>query len=426
MKKQLGALVLVLTVLALLFVVVRQNKTGARLKEEIAKLHKELTEVKGGLKTERERNGRLERTLKNSYRAARSKGVDGQPSAAVAGALTDSYHATAKSMQSKTVGVEKGYAEFLAKHGLAAELPPDEREALLAAVDNDKNPNRMVAAASFQDAVAAIKTLSAAVERDPANLAAWAALARQALVTPGAGDAFTKAIVELIARDPNNAYPYQLQAIQASKAGNLPAAYESLSAAALCDRSDDYRIEQIAYREALLADSGYSSGLARHLAIQGIWSQALTTDGDQMTLARSLTGFADSMQKDGKPDLASSAYQTLAQYGSQLVGQNWTFTDELVGLALKKKALYGLLVAQKSLGQDARVAITQFSLREIDDRLEWLRDVASRMSALGEGYLQTVAKSDADIAAHYDNVLKYGEAKAVEMAIRSLDAGTSK
>jgi len=426
MKKQLGTLVLALAVLALFFVVVRQNKTGARLKVEIARLNKELTDAKGGLTKERERNGRLERTLKDSYRAARSKGVDGQPSAAVAGALVDGYHATAKSMRSKAAGGTKDYAEFLTKHGLAAELPPDERAALLAAVGNDQNPDRMVAVASFQDADTALKTLSTAVERDPDNVAAWAALARQALVTSGAGDTFTKAIAELIARDPNNAYPYQLRAIQASKAGDLSAAYETLSAAALCDRSDDYRIEQIAYREALLADSGYSSGLARHLAIQGVWSQALTTAGDQMTLARSLTGFADSMQKDGKPDLASSAYQTLAQYSSQLVGQSWTFTDELVGLALKKKALCGLLVAQKSLGQDARVAITQFSLREIDDRLAWLRDVASRMSSLGEGYLQAVAKSDADIAAHYDNVVKYGEARAVEMALRSLDAGTSK
>jgi len=425
MTKQLGALVLVLTVLALLFVVVRQNKTGARLKEEIAKLNKELTVVQGGLKTERERKGRLERTLKDSYRAARSKGVDGQPSAAVAGALADSYHATAKSMQSKTMGVEKGYAEFLAEHGLAAELPPDEREALLAAVDNDKNPNRMVAAASFQDAAAAIKTLSSAVERDPANLAAWAALARKALATSGFGDTFAKAIAELIARDPNNAYPYQLQAIQASKAGDLSAAYEALSAAALCDRSDDYRIENIAYREALLADAGYSSGLARHLAIQGVWSQALTTVGDQKTLATSLAGFADTMQKDGKSDLASSTYEALAQYGSQLVGQSSTLIDELAALGMKKTALQGLLVAQKSMGQDARVAVTQFSLGEIEDRLKWIRDVASRMSVSTEAYVHVVARSDADLATYYDNVLKYGEAKAVEMTLRALHAGTS-
>jgi tetratricopeptide (TPR) repeat protein len=426
MKKQLGALVLVLTVLALLFVVVRQNKTGACLKEDIARLNKELTDAKGGLTKERERNGRLERTLKDSYRAARSKGVDGQPSAAVAGALADGYHATAAGMRSKAAGGAKDYAEFLTKHGLAAELPPDERETLLAAVGNDQSPNRMVAVASFQDADAALKTLSAAVERDPDNVAAWAALARQALVTSGAGDTFAKAIAELMARDPNNAYPYQLQAIQASKAGNLSAAYDALSAAALCDRSDDYRIEQIAYREALLADSGYSSGLARHLAIQGVWSQALTTAGDQRSLARSLAGFADNMQKDGKPDLASSAYEALAQYSSQLVGQSWTIIDELAALSLKKKALDNLVVAQKALGQDARVAITQFSLREIDDRLIWLQEVTSRMSNSGEAYAQAIAKSDADLAAYYDNVVKYGEARAVEMALRSLDAGTSK
>ena len=144
-----------------------------------------------------------------------------------------------------------------------------------------------------------------------------------------------------------------------------------------------------------------------------------------MTLARSLTGFADSMQKDGKPDLASSAYQTLAQYGSQLVGQSWTLIDELAALSLKKKALEGLLGAQKSLGQDARVAVMQFSLREIDDRLKWLQEVTSRMSVSGEAYIQAVAKSDADLAGYYDNVLKYGEAKAVEMALRALHTGTS-
>jgi tetratricopeptide (TPR) repeat protein len=425
MKKQLGALVLILTVLALLVVVVGQNTTSARLKEEIVELDKELTEAKGGLKKERERNGRLKRTLKDSYRAARSKGVDGQPSAAVAGALADGYHATAKSMRSKAAGGAKDYAEFLTKHGLAAELPQDEREALLAAVGNDQSPNRMVAIASFQDADAALKTLSDAVERDPDNVAAWAALARQALVTPGAGDTFTDAITELIALDPNNAYPYQLQAIQASKAGDLSAAYEAISAAALCDRSDDYQIEQIAYREALLADAGYSSGLARHLAIQGAWSQALTTIGDQNTLATSLAGFADSMLEDGESDLASSAYEALAQYASQRVGQSWTLVDELAAIAAKKKALEGLLVAQQSLGQDSRVAVTQFSLAEIEDRLKWIREITTCMSVETEAYTQAITQSDSDLAAYYDNVLKYGEAKAVEMALRTLHTSTS-
>ena len=417
MKKQLGALVLVLTVLTLLFVVVRQNKSGARLKEEIARLNKELAEAKGGLKKEW--------TIKDSYRAARSKGMDGQPSEAVAGALADGYHATAKGMRSKAAGGEKDYAEFLAKHGLAAELPPDEREALLAAVGNDQSPNRMVAVASFQDADAALKTLSVAVERDPANVAAWAALARQTLVTPGAGDTLAKAIAELIARDPNNAYPYQLQAIQASKAGNLSAANEALSAAALCDRSDDYQIEQIAYREALLADSGYSSGLARHLATQGVWLQASTMIANKGALATSLAGFADSMQKDGKSDLASSAYEALAKYASQWVGQSRTAVDEINALGAKKKALEGLLVAQQSLGQNARVAVTQFSLKEIKDRRKWILDINGRISDTLEAYTQATAKSDDALAAHYDNVLKYGEAKASEMALRALYTGTS-
>jgi tetratricopeptide (TPR) repeat protein len=395
------------------------------LKDEIATLSEELTQAQGGLKKERERSGRLERTLKDSYRAARSKGVDGQPSAAVAGAFADGYHATARSMQSKAVGGAKGLADFLAKHGLVAELPADERDALLAAVGNDENPNRMIAVASFQDAEAAIKSLSAAVERDPDNLAAWAALARQALMNQGSDGTFVKAITELMARDPNNAYPYQLHAIQASKAGDLSAAYEALSAAALCDRSDDYRIEQIACREALLADSGYSSGLARSLAIQGVWSQALTTYGDQRTLAKSLGQFADSLQKDGKFEQASSVYEALAQYSSQLVGQSWTISDELMGLGIKKKALDGLLVAQKSLGQDRRVAITQFSRGEIDARLKWLQDIASQMAASTEAYTHAITQSDSDLAVYYDSILKYGEAKAKEMALRSLHVGTS-
>lgn len=314
----------------------------------------------------------------------RAQGVAGRPSPVVADALVASYHATAKSARSNSLG--------------------------------DQNPNSLVAAASFQDAEAALKTLLLAVERDPANLPAWAALARQALVTSGAGDVFAKAIAELKARDPDNAYPYQLEAIQASKAGDLLAAYKAIAAAAQCSRSDDYRLDQIAYRETFLEDSGHSSGQARQLAIQGVWSQTATLS-DQLALANSLAGFADKMQAEGRAEVAAATYQAIDQYASQLVGQSWTLMDEIAALTMKKNALQGL---QGTLVQDAtEVSNVQRSLSETNDRLSWLREVSAWISTSSETFQRAVSQSDAELATYYDNVLKYGEANAVEMVFRT-------
>ena len=319
--------VFVAIVFILLLVGVRQDKANANLNAE------------------RERRQRLERQLRSSHHAMRVQGVVGRPSPVVADALVGSYHATAKRVRSNSLG--------------------------------DQNPNSLVAAASFQDAATALKTLLSAVERDPGNLPAWAALARQALVTSGAGDVFVKAIAELKARDPDNAYPYQLEAIQASKVGDLLAAYKAITAAAQCNWSDDYRLDQIAYREAFLEDSGHSSGQARQLAIQGVWSQTATLS-DQLALANSLTGFADKVKAEGRAEVAAATYLAIDQYASQLVGQSWTLMGEIVAHTMKKNALQGL---QGALGQDATaVSNVQRSLSETNDRLSWLREISAWMS----------------------------------------------
>jgi hypothetical protein len=359
--------VFVAIVFILLLVGVRQDKANANLNAE------------------RERRQRLERQLRSSHHAMRVQGVVGRPSPVVADALVGSYHATAKRVRSNSLG--------------------------------DQNPNSLVAAASFQDAATALKTLLSAVERDPGNLPAWAALARQALVTSGAGDVFVKAIAELKARDPDNAYPYQLEAIQASKVGDLLAAYKAITAAAQCNWSDDYRLDQIAYREAFLEDSGHSSGQARQLAIQGVWSQTATLS-DQLALANSLTGFADKVKAEGRAEVAAATYLAIDQYASQLVGQSWTLMGEIVAHTMKKNALQGL---QGALGQDATaVSNVQRSLSETNDRLSWLREISAWMSTSSETFQRAVSKSDAELATYYDNVLKYGEANAVEMVLRTL------
>lgn len=371
-KQYIISTVLVAIVFILLLVGVRQDKANARLEGE------------------RERRQRLERQLRVSHHVMRTQGVAGRPSPVVADALVGSYHATAKNARSNSQG--------------------------------DQNPNSLVAAASFQDAEAALKTLLLAVERDPSNLPAWAALARQALVTSGAGDVFAKAIAELKARDPDNAYPYQLEASQASKAGDLLAAYQAITAAAQCNRSDDYRLDQIAYREAFLEDAGHSSGQARQLAIQGVWSQTETLS-DQCALAKSLTGFADKVKAEGRTEVAAATYQAIDQYASQLVGQSWTLMDEIAALTMKKNALQGL---QGALGQDAaEVSNVQRSLSETNDRLSWLRDVSAWMSTSSETFQRAVSKSDSELATYYDNVLKYGEANAVEMVLRTLQVPTT-
>lgn len=420
MNKTRGTIVvLAVAVMALVISMVVQHGVTSRRDRDVENLTKELKETKATLDAERRRGARLDRRLKDVFRTARASSRNGQASEAVADALVDNYHAIAERSRSSASSADRDFAQFIATHGLASDVPEQDKQVLLAGVQSQEDPNRKIAAASFQDVDTALRTLLDAVERDPDNLSAWAALARRALSAPESSETFDKAVTELVALDPNNAYPHHLQAICSWKNGDLAAAYEAITAASTCDRYDDYQIEQIAYRDALLRDSGYPDGLSRHLAIHGVWSNQSRLS-DRRGLATSLDQFAAELHAQGKTDLAVPVYQAVSQYASQLVGDSWTIIDELSALAIKQKALQGLFESQNSLDQNEQAAVTKRSLSEVEDRMARIRAVTSRMSTSAEAFTRAIAESDADLAAYYDNVLKYGEARAVEMALSNV------